>query len=46
MPRVERVEGSSLIQEECQSCMRSEEEAREQNNTSPFGLLPRSVIEQ
>lgn len=40
-----RVEGSCLIQEERQSCMRPEKEAHEQNSSS-FGLLPRSVIEQ
>jgi hypothetical protein len=45
MPSVERVEGSCLVQEECQPCMRPEKEAPEQNS-APFGLLPRSVIEQ
>ncbi|RHZ55491.1 F-box domain protein, partial [Aspergillus thermomutatus] len=45
MPSVERLEDSCLVQEECQSCMRSEKESPEQNS-SPFGLLPRSVIEQ
>ncbi|GFF53556.1 hypothetical protein IFM51744_08138 [Aspergillus udagawae] len=45
MPSVERLEGSCLVQEERQPCMTSEKEAREQIS-APFGLLPRSVIEQ
>lgn len=45
MPSGEQVEGSCLVQEECQSCIGSEKEARGQTSV-PFGLLPRSVIEQ
>ncbi|KAF4283897.1 hypothetical protein KXX16_005739 [Aspergillus fumigatus] len=45
MPSGEQVEGSCLVQEECQLCIGSEKEARGQTSV-PFGLLPRSVIEQ